>query len=327
MGGKMPAYSEKGAVCHCLDEETYEAKMTEVVEPYLQRTGIRGSMDGLYFEFYGQQEPKGTIVVCYGFTETCEKYHELIFYMHQAGYQVAVMDHRGHGKSFREVEDLQLVHVEDFSLYVEDLHRFIQTEVLARAQGRPLYLYAHSMGGCIGTLYLEQHSRIFQKAVLSAPMYGIDNGGVPDVAARLLCLGAVLLGKGRKRLFTMNGFDPQEPYEECGCDSLARHNYYLRLRRENPRYQTGCASYGWAREAMRAGRRAIAPKQAANIRIPVLLFQATRDTFVRAREQELFLNRIPKGRKVVVDSRHEISRMASGRLELYLAEIFRFYQE
>lgn len=313
--------------CHCLDEEQYEAQMTEVVEPYLQKMGIKGKSEGLYFEFYGQREPKGTVVISHGFTESCEKYHELIYYMHRAGYQAAVLDHRGHGKSLREVEDPQLVHVENFSMYVEDMHRFIRTEVLPRAKERPLYLYAHSMGGCIGTLYLERHPEIFQKAVLNAPMYGINNGNIPDFAARLLCRMAALLGKKKERLFTMGIFDPQEPFETSGGDSLARHNYYLKRRREIPAYQTSCASYGWALEAMKAGKRAIALQHAANICIPVLLFQAERDTFVRAKEQELFLSRIPKGRKILVDSKHEISRMPSDRLEPYVSEILAFYQK
>ena len=78
---------------------------------------------------------------------------------------------------------------------------------------------------------------------------------------------------------------------------------------------------------MRAGKRAITQGNAVNIRIPVLLFQAARDTFVRAGEQELFLSRIPEGKKLIVDSRHEINRMTGDRLEPYLSEIFGFYQE
>lgn len=322
---KQSAYKKKELGFPCLDEEQYEVQMTEVVEPYLQKLGIHGSVRGLYYEFYEHQEPIGTIVISYGFTESCEKYHELIYYMYQAGYQVAILDHRGHGNSLREVEDPQLVHVDDFSLYVEDLHYFVEKEVLPGAKKLPLYLYAHSMGGCIGTLYLERYPEIFQKAVLNAPMYGINNGGIPDFAAGLLCRGAAVVGKRKKRLFTMGGFDPQEPFEGSGCDSPARHNYYLKRRRENPAYQTSCASYGWAGEAMKAGKRAIALKNAANIRIPVLLFQAKRDTFVRAREQEIFLSRVPDGRKILIDSKHEINRMPGDRLETYLAEMFRFY--
>lgn len=310
----------------CLAEDTYQTQMQEVVEAYLGQRVTSGINNGIYYEFYGQAEPKGTIVISFGFTESAEKYHELIYYMYREGYQAAVIDHRGHGKSLREVEDSQLVHVEDFGQYVEDFHRVIKEIILPKAGNAPLYLYAHSMGGCIGTLYLEQHPEIFQKAVLNTPMYGINNGGVPDFAARLLCRGAMLLGKKKEKLFTMGSFDREEPFETSGCDSKARHEYYLLLRREHEEYQTSCATYAWANAAMCAGRRAIASANAALIRIPVLLFQATEDTFVRSREQDLFLSRVPGARKVMVKSRHEVNRMPADRLGAYMAEIFEFYK-
>lgn len=310
----------------CIDEEKYEEQMTDIVEPYLQKYAVCGKTAGLHFEFYGQEEPKGTIVISYGFTESCEKYHELIYYMHRAGYQAAVVDHRGHGKSLREVDDSQLVHVENFLQYADDLHSFITEEVMPRAKKTPLYLYAHSMGGCIGTLYLEKYPQTFEKAVLSAPMFGINNGIIPDFAAGLLCRAAILFGKKKAQLFTTGRFDPQEPFANSCCDSPARHNYYLKKRRDHKEYQTSGASYNWAFQAMKAGKRAVASENAAAVKIPVLLFQAANDTAVRAKEQDLFLSRIPNGRKVVKESKHEIYRMPGEKLEVYLAEIFAFYQ-
>ncbi len=311
----------------CIDEEDYPAQMEKTVEPYLQQHGFSGNLDGLSYEFYGQPSPKGTIVICAGFSEFCEKHHEMAYYMHREGYQVALWDHRGHGKSLREAENPHLIHVERFSRYVEDMHRLVQEAVLPKAQEAPLYLYAHSMGGCIGTLYLEAHPEIFQKAVLNAPMHGLVCGNVPDFAVQLLCRGAALLGKKKKKLFTMGDFNPQEPFESSGCDSKARHLYCLQLRREHEEYQTGPATYRWVCEAISAGRRAIAAVSAAGIAIPVLLFQATEDTYVRAKEQDLFLSRIPNGRKVIVRTRHEINRAVNETLEPYLAEIFDFIEK
>ena len=317
----------EGRICRCIAEDAYAQEMRRVVEPYVNEGCSSGIMDGLYYEFYENDEPKGTIVISFGFTESCEKYHELICYMLREGYQAAVMAHRGHGKSMRECGDPELVHVEDFSQYVKDLHRFVQKIVLPRRKGAPLLLYAHSMGGCIGTLYLESYPGIFERAVLSAPMYGINNGKIPDFAAGLLCGAAILFGKKKERLFTAGGFDPDEPFESAGCDSRARHDYYLGLRRAHREYQTSGATYGWALAALRAGKRAISPANAAKIQIPVLLFQATDDAFVRAAEQELFLSRVAGSRKVTVKSRHEINRLPGKRLGRYLAEIFAFYGE
>lgn len=312
---------------NCFSEEEYEQKMKNEAEPYLQSCKMDGMLNGLYYEFYLQEDAKGTIVISYGFTESCEKYHELAYYMHREGYQVAILDHRGHGRSLRETPNDRIVHVEHFSDYVEDLHRFVEAVVLPQTKGQPLFLYAHSMGGCIAVMYLEQHPTVFAKAILNAPMLGINNGSIPDFAAKLLCRGAILMGKGKQRLFLMGDFDPEEPYETCACDSRARHEYYLKLRREHPEYQSSSASYRWALEAVNAGKCAIKASNVKKIQTPVLLFQASRDTVVRNKEQDLFLSRLKDGKKVVVDSRHEASRNEAAFLQKYLTQLFDFFRE
>jgi lysophospholipase len=309
----------------CISEEGYAQQMREIVEPYLEKWKQQGKVGDIYYEFYPRQAAKGTIVISHGFTESCEKYHELIYYMHREGYEVGIPDHRGHGNSVREVEDPQIVHVDNFEYYVKDLHSFVRQVVTPNAKNQPLYLFAHSMGGCIGVLYLEQHSGVFKKAVLSAPMLGINNGNVPDWAAKILCGGAAFFGKKKKKLFTMGDFNPDETYRDSGGNSEARHVYYLQRRCENTKLQTSAASYGWAGQALKASKSAIEPKNAARITIPVILFAATDDTFVRPKEQDLFLERIPNGRKIVVESRHEIYRHDNIVLGAYLAEIFEFY--
>lgn len=311
----------------CISEEKYEEMMERTVEPYLGKIVEAGYENGLYYEFYRQLECKATIVICYGYTESCVKYHELIYYMHQMGYQVIIWDVRGHGKSLRETDDLKMVHIGDFSQYVSDMHHMIQKIAVPKSQGKPLYLYAHSMGGCISTLYLEEYPGVIAKAVLNAPMLGINNGNIPDFAALLLCDLAILFGKRREKLFTMGDFDPMEPFETSGCDSRARHSYYRSIRATHEEYQNSYASYSWARAAVRAARKAVAPKNAAKIRIPVLLFQAERDAFVRNKEQDQFLSHITDGHKVIVDSRHEISRNINEQLEPYLKEVFAFYDQ
>lgn len=329
----------------CLLEENLEQEMDAVVEPYLQNICRTGQMrttklsvleaeriaevpkDGLYYELFPQRNAKGTIVISYGFTESCLKYHELIFYFYQQGYQVAVMDHRGHGKSFREIEDPTVIYIDLFSRYVVDLHRFVQTVVKPMSQGKPLYLYAHSMGGCIGAFYLEQYPQDFKKAVLNAPMLGLQLGACPSWAARVICDAKVEKGEGKERLFTHAPFNPEEPFEESSASSRARYEYYLKKRCENLEYQTSSASYYWGREAINAGNFVISRKQAAKVQIPVLLFQAQLDSLVQPEAQEKFISRIKDGRLILAENvRHEIYRAPNEVLKPYLEEVFRFYE-
>lgn len=201
------------------------------------------------------------------------KYHELIYYFYLQGYQVAIMDHRGHGKSMREVEDHTIVHIGLFSRYVKDLHRFVKTVVKPMAKDLPLYLYAHSMGGCIGAFYLEQYPEDFAKAVLNAPMLGVNLGGVPSWAARVLCDFKVFGGNGKDRLLTQGTFDPEESFADASCSSEARHDYYMKKRREDESCQTSSGSYEWGREAINAGKFVISKKQAKKVKTPLLYFR------------------------------------------------------
>ena len=316
----------------CLPEDILEQKMEEEAEPFLQRIRVSGMMKttenkGLYYELYPQENAKGTIVVSYGFTESCLKYYELLYYFYREGYQAAIMDHRGHGRSMREVEDMTVVHVELFSRYVKDLHHFVEKKVKPMADGKPLYLFAHSMGGCIGTFYLEQYPDDFKRAVLTAPMLGVKLGGCPAWAARVLCDMEVFRGKGTERLFTQSAFDPDESFEECSASSEARHAWYMKKRREDENYQTSSGSYYWGKEAINAGEFVVSRKQAEKIKASVLLFQAEYDSLVKPEPQDRFISRIADGRLVFVPGvRHEIYRAPNEVLQPYLEEIFRFYE-
>ncbi len=316
----------------CLQEETLEERMTKEAEPFLQKIRISGMMKttenkGLYYELYPQKNAKGTIVISYGFTESCLKYYEMIYYFYRAGYQAAIMDHRGHGRSMREVEDMTVVHIELFSRYVKDLHHFVETKVKPMADGKPLYLFAHSMGGCIGTFYLEQYPDDFKRAVLTAPMLGVKLGACPAWAARVLCDMEVFRGKGTERLFTQSAFDPEESFEECSASSEARHAWYMKKRREDENYQTSSGSYYWGKEAINAGEFVVSKKQAEKVKASVLLFQAEYDRLVKPEPQDRFISRIADGRLVFVPGvRHEIYRAPNEVLQPYLEEIFRFYE-
>lgn len=314
----------------CFAEETLRQQMDTVAEPFLASVCVCGMCreQGLYYELYPQAAPKGTIVISYGFTESCLKYHELIYYFYREGYQVAVMDHRGHGKSMREVEDVTIVHIDLFSRYVKDLHQFVKNVVRPMAQEKPLYLYAHSMGGCIGAFYLEQYPLDFSKAVLNAPMLGLKLGACPAWAARVLCDLKVLKGEGKERLFTQSAFDPEEPFTQSSASSEARHRYYMEKRQQDPDYQTSSASYYWGKEAINAGNFVISAAQAKKVQAPVLLFQAELDTLVKPQAHDRFIKRIADGRLVLVKGvRHEIYRAPNEVLEAYLEKIFSFYGE
>ena len=87
-----------------ISEMGYRDRMEKEAVPFLKEHRYCGffAPDGqgeIYYERYRQEKAGGTVVMVHGFSESAEKYAEMIYYFLQAGYQVYIMDVRGHGRS------------------------------------------------------------------------------------------------------------------------------------------------------------------------------------------------------------------------------------
>ncbi len=307
-----------------IDEQRLEQAMREEVEPFLEKLMVKGRLrDELYYELFRLPEARGTLVFSHGSTESCLKFHEFIYYALQEGYNCAIMDHRGHGFSLREGKDPGVIHVTDFDLYAQDLHEFVHTVVLPSFPSGPMYLYGHSMGGCIAADYLERWPEDFEKAVLNAPMLELDMGKIPPWAGKLFARLMCLLGKGEDKLYFQEDFSPDKTYEDSCATSKARYDWYHGLRCGEPALQQSASSYRWTREAIIASKKVMAG--AEKITVPVLIFQAEKDGLVSPQAQEEFARRLKNGRLVkVAGSKHEIYRSENSVLEGYFGQIFDF---
>lgn len=323
------AGAEMGKI-ELLDENHYSEQMKEKVEPYLESIVRRGTLRSeLYYELFPLKGAEGTIVISFGFTESCVKYHEFIYYMLRAGFQCAIIDHRGHGKSIREGRYPNVIHVKRFDRYTEDLHAFVHEVVLPElgGAGDGLFLFGHSMGGCIASRYIELYPDDFAAAVLNAPMLAINTGSLPAWLAVLACDVFILTGSADKKLFYQGDFNPDEPFEKSCATSRARFEYYHEIRKNNKEYQTTSASYSWARQSVLAGRRACSARETAKVKIPVLLLQAGVDTLVKSESQQKFIARIAHGKlERVPNSKHEIFRSENSVLAGYYERILSFFR-
>lgn len=144
----------------CIEDEGYADYMKNTAEPYIaSRRDIAfcepRAGQKLRYVKYTADEPRGTVVISHGFTETLEKYDETVYYLLQRGYNAFLCEHRGHGLSYRETEDFSLAHVVRFADYVEDILFFINRVVKPQSAG-DISLLAHSMGGAVGALAMEK---------------------------------------------------------------------------------------------------------------------------------------------------------------------------
>lgn len=313
-------------------EADYANQMTQVVEPELVQHLYDGYCETapgiqIHYQYYEKHEPKGTVVISHGFTESALKFHEMAWYFFQAGYQVFLVDHRGHASSSRECDDENVVHIRQFDDYVTDLHTVVTQKVKPISQGRPLYLYGHSMGGAISADYIGRYPEDFTKAVLTAPMIAANTGSFPAWSAKVLAALGKFFGQAKKMPFNYKPYDPQtDTYENAPDTSKARFEYYKALRQKDRRLITCAPSYSWVGTSMKLTKKLLSEEHTSRIKIPVLLFQADNDVFVLNPPQDEFISKLAQGRLIhVPGTKHEIYFSDDATLQAYVKEILDFY--
>ena len=307
----------------------YQRIMDEKVCPYLnsvKREGEIESFDGasLHWVRYEAEAPRRTVVMLHGFTESAEKYHELIWYLVNSGSNVCIFDQRGHGKSFRHVPDKTITHVERFEDYVADFETVVEKVV---PHDLPLRLFSHSMGGAVAGLYLEKHPDVFDKAVLSSPMIAPSTGSFPVFVGKAICRANILFGGAKKRIFLSSEYPGEEKFEDS-CDTCReRFERYNKFRSANPDYQNYSPSYRWTLESLKVTAKLLKKGEPEKIKAKVILFSAGKDTVVNIPEQKQFADRVPDCEFVTFpEAKHEIYYSTDDVLEPYVNRLIEFLQ-
>ncbi|MCR5396241.1 MAG: alpha/beta hydrolase [Lachnospiraceae bacterium] len=321
----MKDYKEKNFL---FGDNNFNERMEKEVAPLLQQVkeGDFLGYDGKTIHYYYliNSEEKASVVISHGFCEFFPKYHEMTYYFYEAGYSVFFVEHRGHGYSYRETEELDRVHATRFQSYVDDLKLFVDGVVKKESLSQKLYLYSHSMGGCIAALYLEQYPKDFEKAILSSPMMQLNFRGTSPLAVKVLMLWSTIAHWNEKYLPGQHGFDGINTYPNCSAQSEVRHNYLFEFKKKNKNYQMNGGTYGWCKESLKAMKQVI--NDAAKITTPTILFQAGLDTMVEPGGQNKFLQNNPNIKKYVYpDSKHEIFNAYDSDRKQYYMQVLDFY--
>ena len=278
-----------------LQEETYHEQMTTIVEPYLQKRMTEKYLEReegkpIYCVRYKVRFPKGTVLISHGFTENLEKYQEVIYYFLKKKYQVYFLEHCGHGRSYRLVDDMSLVHVDTYERYVEDF-LFVARKIRKKHGRKPFYLFAHSMGGGIGVAATSREPWLFDKLVLSSPMIRPAFGSMAWHDVKVITEAFCKAGRSEDYVIGKKPFTGPKAFEFSSGVCEVQHDYYQTKRVENSLLQTTAPSYGWLQAAIELHD--FLQKEAwKGIRVPVLMFQAERDQLVSNKEQERFLIKV-----------------------------------
>ncbi len=312
------------------EEKNYEKTMSTRVGPILEEVKedyYFKTLDGtrIHYAKYKNPDCKAIIVISHGFCEFTDKFEEVIFMFYQEGYTVYIHDHRGHGYSDRQAKDLSKVYVLSYDEYVSDLHELVQIAKKENPKFK-IALYAHSMGGTIGTLYIEQYAKEVDCAIMSSPMFKMNTGGVPISITYLVAAIKKIFRKETTYVPAHGPFQGVSNFEESSCVSKARYDYIFKKRMEDEKYQTYGATYAWTLASIKGVRRL--HKEVNKIEIPFLLFQAGRDTMVKNSGQNSFMKKFGKGKMIVIpNSKHEIYNGDGDSRKEYYINIFQFLDQ
>ena len=137
----------------------------------LEKTAqIISSYDGLSLEILcvESENPKGIVQISHGMAENKERYLPLMEFFSEHGYTAVMHDHRGHGKSVRQQEDLGYFYNGKEKAIVEDLHQ-ITLWIKEEYPNLPVYLLGHSMGTLVARNYIKKYDNEIKKLILTGP--------------------------------------------------------------------------------------------------------------------------------------------------------------
>lgn len=316
-----------------ISSSDYAEKMKNIVEPYLaqrQTEGYFSSFKGgdIHYFTFSADSPKGGIVISHGFTECAEKFFEMIYYYLNEGFNVYALDHRGHGKSLRQGSKTDCVYIDEFEDYVADFRSFVKNIAVPANAGLPLYLYAHSMGGAVAAMYLQDYNcEFFSKVILTAPMIYCNTSGMPHFLSGALCGALILFGREKGRIPGGRGFNPDRTYENSNATCKERFDYWHEKRVANVCYQPSDPTNKWVWESVRICPKLLNRERCGRVTVPLLLCQAERDDRVVPEKNEEFVSLILDGRLVRFEnSKHEIYLSTDEVLKKYLETIFDFIE-
>lgn len=118
------------------------------------------------YEYSCEQEPKAVVQLVHGMAEHISRYDEFAAFLNSRGYAVLGHDHLGHGKSAKEGAYGFMAHSDGWRYMVEDVKKMTDM-IEEKYPGKPIIMFAHSMGSKIGRIYLAECGARLYKCVLS----------------------------------------------------------------------------------------------------------------------------------------------------------------
>jgi len=305
--------------------EPYKAQVLPYLEARRENLTLAGASPEVKLQasYFKADEAAGNVLIVHGFTEFIDKYGELIYYFLRFGLNVFMYEQRGHGGSTRQLSDTHLTHVDKFTDYIADLEQVIAA---LPQNGLPWYLYCHSMGGGVASMYLEQHTDSpFRRVALSSPMLAPSTAGMPHWIPTSI-LGAVkLFGGGKKHFVFSKPYEGREVQTDPDYRSSERFENYQDLKLCTPEHYNNAPTNNWSYQALKIEKKILAKDKPESVKVPVRVFFSGHDDTVKEEPVDEFVSRLPDAELVrIPGASHEIFMAYNDSLSAYLTELIGF---
>lgn len=138
-------------------------------------------------------KPKAIVQISHGMAEHKERYYDFMEYLAKNGYVSVIHDHRGHGESVRNIEDLGYFYTDDIHYIVDDLYQ-VSEYMKERYKDLDIILFSHSMGTLVSRNYIQKYDDQIKKLILCGPPTYNPLSGVGIFLAKVF----TLFGKERR---------------------------------------------------------------------------------------------------------------------------------
>lgn len=115
--------------------------------------------------FIPEKEIKGIVQISHGMSEHKERYYNFMEYLTNQGFVTIINDHRGHGESIKNKDDLGYFYDTTSEYIVEDLHQ-ITLYIKQRFPNKNVILFGHSMGSMVVRKYIKKYDKDINKLIV-----------------------------------------------------------------------------------------------------------------------------------------------------------------
>ncbi len=154
------------------------------------------------YEYIGNED--AYVIYLNGRTEFIEKYDPMFTAIYEQSWETSqaetladlpitffAIDHTGQGESGGLPS-----HIDDYQIYVDNVHRLIQNVHVLNKHKKPIYLMGRSMGGLIAARFAQQHPDLVDGLIFASPMFGVNPPPGTDINLLKMLASAYTQGFG-----------------------------------------------------------------------------------------------------------------------------------